>query len=142
LSKRVAQLIDDLDAARGELKGLLRGKDAKLLAKRPPSGDWSIVENVRHLIFAEQIHLMRFMATPVPFSAMGLVERTDKLPEVGTDPTTDMTRLLREWDRVHRQIRDALRSAEGDVAYRLERHIKHLRRHTAMIAKLLRRFGR
>jgi hypothetical protein len=53
----VARYVTEIDRERARLRKMLRSKDSLLLARRPPNGDWSIVENVRHLLFAEQLHL-------------------------------------------------------------------------------------
>ena len=48
--RTVADLRHDLDEQSEELASLVRSTDAELLVRRPPSGKWSAVEHVDHLI--------------------------------------------------------------------------------------------
>jgi hypothetical protein len=61
-----------IDAERARLRKLLRAADAATLGERPPNGKWSVVENVRHLLFAEELHLGRRLLADQEWSAMGL----------------------------------------------------------------------
>ena len=140
-TRNMAALITDWDAARAELKALVRQHSAAAVAKRPPSGDWSALENVRHLLFAEQLHLGTLVQPEVKWSPLGWNDRTSKFPGLGTQPTKDIELVLREWDRVHRSIRRAVQGAGGNVAHRLERHVGHLRRHIVVVRRVLRRVG-
>ncbi|MEX2226452.1 MAG: DinB family protein [Dehalococcoidia bacterium] len=89
----VAALVSEVDRARGRLRALLRSKNPGALARRPANGDWSIIENVRHLLFAEQAHLGRFLAGGFEWSPAGMRRRTSNeasvpgLSVVGTGVT-------------------------------------------------------
>jgi hypothetical protein len=150
-------LISTLDRTRRQLFALLRRQDARVLAKRPPSGDWSIIENVGHLVFAEQAHLGKFLPDGTawgpmdlrprgkPFAVKGgtVVIRREGRQLVadfeGAQPPSDLERALQSWDVIHRPIRAALKADPARAADALERHLGHLQRHVEAIEKLLRR---
>jgi hypothetical protein len=139
---KIAEHLADIERGRARLKRMLRGQDARVLARRPPKGDWSIVENLRHLLWAEQVHLSKVLPGPVAWSPVGLTKFTAaRFADVGTQPTDDVAVVFREWDRVHRAIVKALPSAKGDVERTLWGDARHLRIHTDGIEKLLRKFA-
>lgn len=86
------------------LRALLEGYDPAILARRPPSGDWSAIENVRHLILTAQHHLGPFVPGGLGLSPMGLPQ--GRHPD--TNATTDVAAVLDEWDRVHAAMCDLL----------------------------------
>jgi len=136
----VVRLASEVDRARKRLHALLRSKDARALARRPAAGEWSIMENVRHLLFAEQAHLGKFLPDGFEWSRVGLTQRTGKaFADVGTDPTEDVEEVFRSWDAIHRPIGKALRKGDEAMQYALERHLKHLVHHITVIEKLLRK---
>ena len=156
--QNVATLVSEVDRARRRLYALLRSKDARVLSKRPASGGWSIVENVRHLIFSEQVHLGEFLPDGFAWSPMGLTQRTGKTftvkggvvvvrrherqlvaEYVGTEPREDLEEVFRAWDLIHQPIRKAVKVKGGDAQQALERHLKHLLRHVEVIEKQLAR---
>ncbi len=110
------ELLGSIDEARSGLVALLRSKDAQALAKRPPSGEWSVIENVWHLLFADQLHLGKFLPDGFEWSRRGLSGRTGRAyVEVGKDPTDDLKEVLRAWDVVHQPIFDAVRRGDEEV---------------------------
>ena len=131
------ELIDQIDEARDALIAKLRGTPARELAQRPAPGEWSVVENVRHLLFAEQLHLGEFLPGRVTWSRTGL--RTDgrkRPPEVGEEPTDDLEEVLAIWDEVHSAIRDAVRDAD-EAEPRFRGNLGHLQQHANQIAEVL-----
>jgi len=134
----VATLVSELDQARAGLYALLRSKDAGAFAKRPASDEWSIVENVRHLLFAEQLHLGKFLPDGFEWSRLGLTQRTGRtFADVGKDPTEDLEKVFQAWDAVHQPIREAVKGGDRDAQKALDRHLKHLVHHINIIDKLL-----
>ena len=127
-----------IDRTRSGLAKLLRSQDAKALAKRPPSGDWSIIENVRHLLFAEQLHLGKFLPDGFEWSRVGLSGRTGRAyAEVGKDATDDLEEVLQEWNAVHRPIRKAVKGGDAEVQNVLAGNLRHLVHHIDIIKTLL-----
>jgi DinB family protein len=134
--------IAEIDRQRARLRKMLRSQDPRVLARRPTNGDWSIVENVRHLVFAEQLHLGGFLSDKVEWSRVGLTERTrPEFASVGTRPTNDVEKVFAEWDAIHIPIRKAMKSAGGEIQRALWRNHRHLRIHTGVIEKMLRKLG-
>jgi DinB superfamily len=133
--------IADIDRERARLRRLLRSKDPALLNRRPPNGAWSVVENVRHLLFAEQLHLGGFLFRRFEFSPLGMTGMTaKKYAMVGKKATRDVDEVFAEWDALHRPIRAAVKSATGpEVEKALWRNHMHLRIHIDVIERLLRR---
>jgi hypothetical protein len=130
----------DVDRQRARLRRLVRGKDAKVLNERSSNGSWSIAENVRHLLFAEQLHLGGFLPEKVDWSPVGITGMTaKKFANVGKWPTKDIDEVFAAWDAVHGPIRRAMKSAIGpDVERALWRNHRHLRIHADVIEQLLR----
>lgn len=139
-SRHAATLLADIDRARERLKRMLRGRDATALATRPANGDWSVVENVRHLLFAEQLHLGPLMPGKIAWSPAGLAySNAKRFAGIGTNAPDDVAVAMRAWDDVHRPIRRALRERAGaDVRKALARNLRHLNAHIAVIERLLR----
>ena len=134
----VATYVRAIDRERARLRKLLLSRDPRILARRPASGDWSIVENVRHLLWAEQRHLGRFLPGRVEWSRVGLTAfRGKEFADVGTRPTKDVAKVLAEWDKVHTSIRKAVKAAGGDVEQALDGNHRHLRYHIEIIERLL-----
>ena len=153
----VAALVAEVDRVRRRLYALLRAQDERVLSKRPPSGKWSIIENVRHLIFAEQAHLGPFLpdgstwrlsqrerAFAVDDGVVVLRVRERQLvPEYsGAQPKGELEGALRAWDVIHRPIRKAVKVQGEDALHALERHLKHLLRHVEVIEKELARVSK
>lgn len=138
--------IADIDRERARPRRLLRSKAPQLLNRRSPNGDWSIAENVRHLLFAEQLHLGGFLSAGFEWSRLGRLGttgmRAKKFANVGTKATKDVDEVFAEWDAVHRRIRFALKSASGaGVEKALWRNHRHLGIHIDVIERLLRNAG-
>ena len=134
--------IAEIDRQRARLRKMLRSQDPKVLARRPANGDWSIVENLRHLLFAEQLHLGGFLSGNVEWSRMGLTERTrSEFASVGTKPTQDVEKVFAEWDAIHLPIRKTVKSAGGEIERALWRNHRHLRIHSEAIERMLRKWG-
>jgi uncharacterized damage-inducible protein DinB len=126
-----------IDKARAKLFRLLRSKDASVLAKRPASGDWSIIENVRHLLFAEQLHLGKFLPGRIEWNRVGLGRKAKKYADVGKDATDDLEVVIQAWNAVHRPIRQAVKGGDAEVQQVLAGNLWHLEHHTNIIKTLL-----
>ena len=134
----VATLVSKLDYARAGLYELLRSKDLEALAKRPASDEWSIIENGRHLLWAEQPHLGKFLPDGFEWSCVGLTQKTGRAyAEVGKNPTDDLEEIFQAWDAVHVPIREAVKGGGEEVQEALDRHLKDLAYHIDIIEKLL-----
>ena len=133
-----SELIRDLDAARRRLYKLVRAADPKTLTKRPPSGAWSALENVRHLLFAEQLHYGRLLAGKTSFSPLGMTGmRAKQFAAVGT-ATPTLEEVLSAWDAIRAEHRKAFRGRDDDAVRRVVYgNTRHVSIHAAIIARLL-----
>ena len=113
------------------------------MAKRPPNGKWSVLENVRHLLFAEQAHLGGFGARGRPWSPLGFtpqaMRETRKLAS-GTDlPMPSVQNVLVAWEAIHASLASDLSCRESEeVRAALTKNLKHLRSHITIIERLIR----
>ena len=132
------ELLGSIDEARSGLIALLRSQDPKALAKHPSSGEWSVIENVRHLLFAEQLHLGKFLPDGFEWSRVGLSGRTGRAySEVGKEATDDLEEVLQAWNAVHRPIRKAVKGEDEEVQDVLNRNLKHLVHHIEIVRTLV-----
>ncbi|HVM09863.1 MAG TPA: DinB family protein [Acidimicrobiales bacterium] len=99
------------------LRAFLGAYEPRALTQRPPSGEWSAIENVRHLILAAQLHLGPFVAGGLGFSSLGLPQGIH--PD--TNASTDVPAVFAEWDRVHASIHDRLDVSNPRVAVEVPR---------------------
>jgi hypothetical protein len=130
--------------AEQEHAAVLRARidDASLVIQRPASGDWSALENVRHLLFAEQLHLGRLLPGGQTWSPIGLtphfVAGQAAFRDVGTKPTEDVDEVLGAWDAVHTATAALLSDANEQVCRELQGNLNHLLFHVRIIESLLR----
>ena len=107
-------------------------------ALRP--GEWSVVENLRHLLYAEERHLLRVLTPGFTWTALGLPTRgIVKRNGAGSESSDDLEEVLAAWDATHQRVLAALREASaGSLSDRLaEGNLRHLRAHIRIIRRLL-----
>ncbi|MGE3960701.1 MAG: DinB family protein [Dehalococcoidia bacterium] len=135
-------LEDDLrqiEEERAALDALVRSSTSPL-ATRPVSGEWSVVENLRHLLYAEERHLLRRLTPDFTWTAIGLPTRgIVKRSGAGSASSDDFEEVLAAWDATHQRALAAIRDAPaGSLPERLaEGNLRHLRAHIRIIRKLL-----
>lgn len=118
------------------LRTLLEGFERAVLATRPPSGNWSAIENIRHALYAEQHHLGRFVPGGLGLSALGLPQ--GKYAAVtGIDPRTDLKAVFDEWERVHAAASAAVDFDQPRAADQLFRLWRHQQAHGRLAARAL-----
>ena len=129
--------IEDAQAA---LRRMLVKVKPSRLSLRPPSGEWSPMENVRHLIFAEQHHFGEFLPRGFRRSSAGVTppNRTGerRLNSVGSDPATTVDEVFEAWANVHAVVR-ARCLESGDLARKLEGNLSHVNLHIRAIERVL-----
>jgi hypothetical protein len=133
-----ADVLKQIDAARSGLFKLVRSADSRALTKSPSSGEWSAILNLRHLLFAEQLHLGRFVKD-FEWNPVGFTNRTGKAyAGVGMKPTNDPEAVIKEWNAVHAQTRKAVKlGVHEEFRRQLAGNLMHLRQHVATIKDLL-----
>lgn len=130
-------LLNPIDEARRSLYGRLRALPPEALTERPASGDWSVQESVRHLLYAERKHFGRLLPKGFAWSPLGLpTGGGPRRSGAGTASTDDLEEVLAAWDEVHAAIR--LDAVEREQAVRaVERNLLHLRSHVRYIERAL-----
>lgn len=139
----VAGLWASIRAEQLHLRTMITAASDVDLTRRPSGGGWSILEVLRHLLFAEQAHLGRHDATHAGWSPAGYTPATmreaRKLGAAG-EHAPSVGEVLAEWQAVHERIEQALRQLDDEtVAVALRRNLKHLRAHLKSIERALRR---
>jgi hypothetical protein len=104
--EEVRAVMKRLDEVRGRFCELLRSTEPELLTTRPSPGHWTVIEIVRHLVFAEDLYLNRWiLGTDEPWSTVGLLPaflaRDSEYAEVGSEPTDDLESVLEAWAAIH-----------------------------------------
>jgi len=133
-----ADLTRELDASRRRLYKLVRAADPKALAKRPPSGAWSALENVRHLLFAEQLHFGRLLEVKTDFSPLGVTGmRAKQFAPVGAAKPT-LEEVLSAWDDLRAAHRKSFKGREDEAVRRvIYGNTRHVQVHMVVIEQLL-----
>lgn len=146
MSTEAAALIEQWDDAREHLARVVRQHLDLALAVQPKAGTWSVVDNLRHLLFAEQAHIGHLLSVPPAFSPLGLpppgMMGNKRIGKAGTEPSDDAVAILAAWDAAHREIQGSLPLDDPKFAPRLEKHLKHLQLHTTLIERQLRKAQR
>ncbi|HEY8173656.1 MAG TPA: DinB family protein [Dehalococcoidia bacterium] len=128
--------------AQAALRQMLRPVNRSRLDERPPSGEWSPMENVRHLIFAEQHHFSPYLERGFRWSSVGVAppNRTGerRLNSVGSDPATTVDDVFDAWAKVHGVVRALALEPPYELTRDLEGDLKHLNLHSKTIERLLR----
>jgi hypothetical protein len=107
-------LLDSLRKGREALGLALAGVDDALATRKPPSGGWSILECVEHVVRAEQYLLTRLRAatlSPEPFEKW---QRADKIAAFAADRTRRIEAPLEAHPHHHyRGVQEALAAFDG-----------------------------
>jgi hypothetical protein len=139
----IEERLHEIDSARAELRLQLDRVPEQAISERPAGGEWSILENMRHLLFAEQLHMSRLFGIRPTWSPEGYtpeaMRAARKLPPISSDDPT-LNDVWDAWDSVHAETVSRFSDSVPDGAVvALTRHLSHLRRHLSEIEKLLRR---
>jgi hypothetical protein len=128
-----------------ELRKRLRPVPRSRLDERPQSGEWSAMENVRHLIFSEQHHFSPYLKGFL-WKSVGVPPRIRtgerRLCPVGKDPAATVDEVFDVWVKVHDVVgARCLDEPDGLVRERLVRELgsdlRHLQLHARVIERLL-----
>ena len=112
--ENVRAVIKRLDEVRGRFSDVLRAADADALITRPSTAKWSALENVRHLVFAEDLYLNRWiLRNDEPWNRLGLLPAflagDPNYADVGSQPTDDLEAVLAAWDDINARVRAMIR---------------------------------
>jgi hypothetical protein len=95
-----------LNEVRAQFASFLRAADPGLLVTRPAPDQWSALECLRHLVFAQDLYLNRWLLCNArPWCKLGLLpafltHRAD-FADVGSQPTDDLAAVLAAWEDLH-----------------------------------------
>ena len=99
------------------------------------------MEQVRHLVFAEQHHFGPYLAKGFRWSSAGVPppNRTGerRLSPVGSDPGTSIDDVFEAWRKGHEVVR-GLEIDPHERVKALEGDLKHLNMHAAVVERMLR----
>jgi hypothetical protein len=162
----VRAVLHHLGEVRADFSAYLRSTDPALLIARPDPENWSAVENLRHLIFAEDLYLNRWLLqNNEPWCKLGLrpafLADDPRYAEVGSQPTEDVETLLAAWEAIHAKMmafvatvsaeelhrdtskQDFGQGTVGRILQGLAMHdLEHIRQTEAAVAKLSQPAGR
>jgi len=102
-------VLQHLGEVRSGFAAFLRGTDPAMLVTRPDPDHWSLVEHLRHLIFAEDLYLNRWLLqNNEPWCKLGLrpaflADNPDYV-EVGSQPSENVEILLAAWEAIHSRM--------------------------------------
>lgn len=135
-------LLEAIAAEQWRLRELLSGKDPSLLAERPPDGRWSVIETVRHLLFAEQAHFGRIAPGGPQWSPLGLaptgMQRREPFRTMGNAAVSGVEEVLQSWASVHASAHQLAQADTEEVREAFQTNLRHLRSHIKGIERLLR----
>ena len=138
-------MIERLDEIRRNLFQLLRTTPREKLTRRTKPKKWSAIEHLRHLVFAEDLYINRWiLRNQTAFSTLsllpGFLRGRPGFEVVGTAPNDDLQQILDEWTGIHELTISFVNKAEsadlkqdtsdidfrqGDVGHILEGMAKH-----------------
>jgi uncharacterized protein YjbI with pentapeptide repeats len=142
----VREVIARLEELRAAFRQRLRAADAELLAARPSADEWSALENVRHMLFAEDLYLNRFiLQNEKPWNRLGLLPdfllSCEGYVGVGGESSDDLETVLAAWDTVHadtqafladltpEKLRSPARNLDGELVKTVGQILQGLARH-------------
>jgi hypothetical protein len=105
-SAQVRRVMAHLDEVRADFYALLRATPQAHLTHHSGPNAWSALEHARHLLFAEDMYLNRWLLrNDRPWCRMGhlppFLAEAPFCAEVGTEPTEDLVAVLAAWDEIH-----------------------------------------
>jgi hypothetical protein len=107
----VREVLSRLDELRGDFITSLRAADPALLQTRPQPDEWSPVETLRHLVFAEDLYTNRWLLrNDEPWCRLGqrpaFLDGQPGYEEVGSQPAGDLETILAAWASIHARLKD------------------------------------
>jgi hypothetical protein len=159
--EEIQRVMAELGKVRASFVEKLKTCSPEILNNHPGTDRWSALEHVRHLVFAEDLYLNRWILRNDKLRIkMGFLPPflydNPAFAEVGTEPTQDLEIVLRAWEELHKemlawideaQIEDLQRDTSqlafgqktvGDVLQTLSQHdLQHIRMAEAAIADSL-----
>jgi hypothetical protein len=116
----VHRVMTRLDHLRRAFYEMLRQMPGDELTQHPGPDRWSALEHVRHLVFAEDMYVNRWLLrNDKPWCGLGhlppFLAGNPAFADVGQEPTDDLEIVLAAWDRVHRDLQAYLPTITPEV---------------------------
>ena len=104
--EEVRRVLARLEQLRAEFYTRLRDTPSDVLNAHPGPDRWSALEHARHLVFAEDMYLNRWLLrNNQPWCTLGFLppflDGNPAFADVGTEPTEDLETVLAAWDAIH-----------------------------------------
>ena len=114
----VKGVINALNRLRSEFISKLRNSSSAVLNNHPGPDRWSALEHVRHLVFAEELYLNRWiLRNTKPLSSLGVLPPflygNAAFTNVGSTPSEDLEYILDAWQAVHREMETWIDDADA-----------------------------
>jgi hypothetical protein len=121
--ENVRLVMQRLDEFREGFRRTLMAVEPALLVNRPAPEEWSVVEIVRHLLYAEDLFLnRRILGNAEPWNPMGLLPdiltKDPAYAGVGSKPVEDILVLLDAWQAIHARMHAFVDSVTEEVLRR------------------------
>ncbi len=126
----VGQVMARLDDLRARFRQTLYAADPACLTARPRPDKWSALEHLRHLVFAEDMYLNRWiLRNDRPWTGLGLLSSFladhPAFAGAGSRPSENLDEIWAAWDDIHTGMQafladltaDALRRDTSDVDF-------------------------
>ncbi len=102
-------VLAELDGVRTAFKALLRATAEDRRTGHPGPDRWSATEHLRHLVFAEDLYLNRWLLrNEEPWCCLGFLppflEDDPEYADVGTAPTDDLELIVATWENLNAGI--------------------------------------
>lgn len=99
-------VMSHLQVVRDNAYEALRQATTEQLTSHPMPGKWSAIEQLRHMVFAEDLYLNRWiLRNNNPWIQIGLLpdfwKNDKKFSDVGKEPTEDLSYILSVWSDLH-----------------------------------------
>ena len=90
------------------------------LTYRPKPEKWSAIEQLRHLIFAEDLYLNRWiLQNNRPWTQVGLLpdfwKNNNQFSEVGKEPSEDLSHILSAWSNLHEDTNNFVTGVSSEM---------------------------
>jgi len=119
----VRAVFNRLDQVRADFASFLRATDQQLIRRRPAPSEWSAIENLRHLIFAEDLYTHRWLLQDAePWCPYGLlpafIQDDPHYQGVGNQPDANLETFLAAWAGIYAQTRQFIASVTREELHR------------------------
>jgi hypothetical protein len=117
--REVRNVMVELEKLRTTFVQYLRSQSAVVLNNHPGPDRWSPLEHVRHLVFAEDLYLNRWiLRNNEPWCKLGFLPPflydNPAYADVGTEPTEHIEKVLESWKILHASMLEWVANANSE----------------------------